>query len=1376
MTDPIRVLYVDDEPDLLEICKLFLEESGDFIVMTALSADEGIRLLEQENIDAIISDYQMPGMDGIQFLVEVRKRFGPIPFILFTGRGREEVVIQAINSGADFYFQKGGEPGAQFAELSHKIKAAASSKRADDALRKSEEKYRHLIEHANEAIVVAQDGMLKLVNHKTIEFTGYSEQELLSMQFSAFIHADDRAMVVERYQKQMKGEEAPSRYAFRLSSKDVSTRWVELSVVVIDWDERPATLNFLTDITERKRADEALSESETRYREFFTTSRDSVFITSPMGRWIDFNDALMEMFGYESRKEMFEVPVPSIYANPKERPAFLDLIGRDGYVKEYPMQLKQKDGTVIDTLITTVPVRNPDGSLKVFIGTIRDVTERKRVEEDARKTHADLEASYEELTATSEELHQTIDDLTKSEQKVCESEERYRTIFENTGTATVVVEESNIISLANTGFANLSGLSKDAIEGKKSWTEFVVKEDLERMLAQHQLRRQNHEEAITHYEFRFITKSGDIRNIYLTIGVIPGTKKSIASLLDITESKRAEEALLKNAEELSAANEQIAATEEELRANLDELTRQERALRNSKKELSDIIEFLPDATFAINTSGVVIAWNHAMEVMMGVKKEDMLNKGNYEYSLPLYLERRPILIDLVFGYDEVVAEKYQEIRKDGDRLTAEIFIPHFHNGKGAYLWFTTSPLYDSQGNIAGAIESIREITEHKERESALNLKNEELSAAYEEITSTEEELRQQVEEIAAAQQALQESENQYRNIVKDQTEFISRFLPDGTHIFVNDAYCRYFGLAQEDIIGHRFRPVLHADDRAAVFAFFASLTPEKPVGTIDQRTIMPDGTTRWQRWSDRALFDEKGNVVEYQSVGRDITDYKRAEGSIKKSEEMFRGLVDTITSGVAIYEVRNDGTSGRDYIIKDFNKMALKIEGKNKDEVVGRSLFDLRPAIDDYGLITVFQQVWKSGVPAYFPQKVYRDEKYSNWYENRVFRLPSGEIVAVYDDVTERKLVELELLSYQEKLKEAHRLAHIGTWDWVIATDTVTWSEELYNIAGLDVKKPAPTYAEQTRIYTPSSWKGLNDAVTSALTNGQPYNLELEMVRPDGSIRWTNAFGGVIRDTKGTVTGLHGTVQDITERKQAEVLKNRFGRILESSLNEIYIFDAQTLRFVDVNYGARENIGYTMDELRTMTPLDITTEYTTESFETLITPLRTGEKEIQVVFTVHKRKDGTLYPIEVHLQLAGNEVLPVFVAIVLDITERKQTEEALRRANWKLNLLSGITRHDIKNQMTVLRGYIVLLEKKLSDPSLCEYIRKMDTSARRISSMIQFTKEYEELGITVPVWQEVRTLVATAANEISFGEIHLKNDLPAGVEVFAEPLVITPLA
>ncbi len=111
-----RILYVDDEPSLLEITKLFLEETNDLSVDVDISAQHALNSIGKQSYDAIISDYQMPEMDGIAFLKSVRSRYGDIPFILFTGRGREEIVIEAINNGADFYLQKGGDPTAQFAE------------------------------------------------------------------------------------------------------------------------------------------------------------------------------------------------------------------------------------------------------------------------------------------------------------------------------------------------------------------------------------------------------------------------------------------------------------------------------------------------------------------------------------------------------------------------------------------------------------------------------------------------------------------------------------------------------------------------------------------------------------------------------------------------------------------------------------------------------------------------------------------------------------------------------------------------------------------------------------------------------------------------------------------------------------------------------------------------------------------------------------------------------------------------------------------------------------------------------------------------------------------------------------------------------------
>jgi len=134
----IRVLYVDDEPGLLEVSKLFLESEGAFAVDTVTSAYDALTRLKTEQYDAIISDYQMPEMDGITFLKQLKALGSKTPFIIFTGRGREEVVIEALNNGADFYIQKGGEPKSQFAELSNKIRYAVSRKQSEEALGVSE--------------------------------------------------------------------------------------------------------------------------------------------------------------------------------------------------------------------------------------------------------------------------------------------------------------------------------------------------------------------------------------------------------------------------------------------------------------------------------------------------------------------------------------------------------------------------------------------------------------------------------------------------------------------------------------------------------------------------------------------------------------------------------------------------------------------------------------------------------------------------------------------------------------------------------------------------------------------------------------------------------------------------------------------------------------------------------------------------------------------------------------------------------------------------------------------------------------------------------------------------------------------------------------
>ncbi len=156
-------------------------------------------------------------------------------------------------------------------------------------------------------------------------------------------------------------------------------------------------------------------------------------------------------------------------------------------------------------------------------------------------------------------------------------------------------------------------------------------------------------------------------------------------------------------------------------SDISERKRAEEKLRAAHRQLLDIIDFLPDATFVIDRKKKVIAWNRAIEEMTGVSKEDIIGKGDYAYAVPFYGEPRPILIDLI-GQDgdlRQIEEKYEYVKRKGNTLIAEVFVPNLNRGQGAFLWATASPLYDSDGKLAGAIESIRDITERKRMEQQL---------------------------------------------------------------------------------------------------------------------------------------------------------------------------------------------------------------------------------------------------------------------------------------------------------------------------------------------------------------------------------------------------------------------------------------------------------------------------------------------------------------------------------------------------------------------------------------------------------------------------------------------------------------------------------
>jgi PAS domain S-box-containing protein len=311
-------------------------------------------------------------------------------------------------------------------------------------------------------------------------------------------------------------------------------------------------------------------------------------------------------------------------------------------------------------------------------------------------------------------------------------------------------------------------------------------------------------------------------------------------------------------------------------------------MEQASRRLSEIIDFLPDATFVIDTDGKVIAWNRAMEEITGVSAESMLGKGDHEYALPFYGERQPMLANLIFLPDQEIEKRYHSIQHIGDTLVVDIFIPSFQ-GRGVYFWAKASPLYDAEGRITGAIETIRDITDRKQAEL--------------------------------------EREQTQRRL----SEIID-FLPDATFVIDTDGKVIAWNRAMEELTGAAAADMLGKGNYQHALPFYGERKPtladlifipdseiEKRYHSIQRigRTLVVDidiptfrgrGAYLWAKASP--LYDTEGNVTGAIETIRDITERRQMEERLARSNaelniaaEIQRSFLPEVIPQVAGFEI-----------------------------------------------------------------------------------------------------------------------------------------------------------------------------------------------------------------------------------------------------------------------------------------------------------------------------------------------------------------------------------------------------------------------------------------------------------------------------------------
>ncbi|MBU1017747.1 PAS domain S-box protein [Patescibacteria group bacterium] len=366
----------------------------------------------------------------------------------------------------------------------------------------SEIKFRRLVENMNEAVWMGnKDERTVYANPKFCQIMGYTLEEMIGRESYDFW--------TEESVKRVREVNSADRQSGVSSSYEgeLLTKAGKKIPVLVSGTPLPdgGTIGIITDLTEVKKREEDIKKLSNVVEQ----TADIVYITDRNGVIEYANPASEKITGYTQQEIIGRKP--NFLKSGNHSQSFYNELWetiRAGRVFCGEFANKKKDGEIYYEEKTITPLKDSRGDITHFVSTGKDITQRK-------------------LT----------------EKALGESESKYRTIFENTGSATIIIQEDTTIFLVNTEFEKISGYPKREIEGKKSWKDFFHKDDLKRMIEYHRLRRIDHKKAPRNYEARLVDRKGNIRDIFITVDLIPGTKSSVASFLDISERKKMSEFL-----------------------------------------------------------------------------------------------------------------------------------------------------------------------------------------------------------------------------------------------------------------------------------------------------------------------------------------------------------------------------------------------------------------------------------------------------------------------------------------------------------------------------------------------------------------------------------------------------------------------------------------------------------------------------------------------------------------------------------------------------------------------------------------------------------------------------------------------------------------
>jgi PAS domain S-box-containing protein len=616
------ILVVDDLPQNIALIAAHLVPHG-YEIIKAANGEEALKKLSGNPIDLILLDVMMPGMDGFEVTRRVRQdnTYRLLPIILVTALRDTEDRVKGIEAGCDDFLSK----PVDWIELLARVRSLLKVKAYNDLMNN----YRLVVENAKEAIIVTQDLKLVFVNRAALDMIGYSGDILTPRPFTDFIHPDDLNMVTEHHLRRIKGEEVPPVYSFRVLRQDGTVKWVEINAAVIQWQGKPATLNFLNDITDRRRAEEALKESENKYRLLADNVNDVIFVLDMNLHYTYVSPSVKILRGYKPAEALKQSPIETLTSSSwdlalRTLSEVMELEKSEH--REIPvsrtleLEMVRKDRTTVWTEVKFSIIRDENQQPVGILGLTRDIADRRRAEEALRNSEGRLHT-----------LVQTIPDLIWLKDK------------------------GGAYLSCNTMFERFFGAREADIIGKNDYD--FVDQDLADSFREHDRkamaagRPTNKEEWITFADDGHRAFVDTIKTpMYDTQGTLIGV---LGIGRDVTERKRAEE-----------------------------------ELKKSEEKYRNILESIEEGYFEVDLAGNFTFVNDAQCRNLGYPREELIGRNNQLFTDERASKDLYLLFTQIFQTgNPVKVYDLNLVKKDKTKSVNEISAALIRNTEGKPVGF-----------------------------------------------------------------------------------------------------------------------------------------------------------------------------------------------------------------------------------------------------------------------------------------------------------------------------------------------------------------------------------------------------------------------------------------------------------------------------------------------------------------------------------------------------------------------------------------------------------------------------------------------------------------------------------------------------------------